>query len=141
MGGPAFAAQPRVLVPFPSPSRFSALAARHGKTIRLATKSVRVPALIRRILDVGAPAFQGLMCFSTAEARYLGVDEGHDDIMVAYPCAVHDLADIWALAVDHGKRVQVCVRRMRRDHALRAHARRPVSLLTIGVRHVRTARP
>ncbi len=54
-----------------------------GLGLRLATKSVRVPALLRRVLDSGPP-FQGLMCFSAEEARFLG-DQGFDDLLVAYP--------------------------------------------------------
>jgi len=54
-----------------------------GHTLRLATKSVRVPALIRRALDHGAP-FQGLMSFCAEEAAYLA-GEGFDDLLVAYP--------------------------------------------------------
>jgi D-serine deaminase-like pyridoxal phosphate-dependent protein len=52
-------------------------------TLRLATKSVRVPALIRRALDHGAP-FQGLMCFSAEEVRFLA-SQGFDDLLLAYP--------------------------------------------------------
>jgi hypothetical protein len=96
-----------VVAVIPPLSRFSALAQRQGKTVRLATKSVRVPDLIKRALEVGAPTFRGLMCFSAAEARYWGVDAGLDDLMIAYPSAVHDLGDVWVLAVDHNKAVQV----------------------------------
>lgn len=55
-----------------------------GKTMRLATKSVRVPALIQRIMEVGGDSFQGLMCFSVLEAEFLS-SLGLDDFLVAYP--------------------------------------------------------
>ena len=64
-----------------------------GQSLRLATKSVRVPALIRRVLEFGAP-FVGLMCFSAREAQAL-VGEGLDDLLVAYPTV--DEADLRAL--------------------------------------------
>jgi len=54
-----------------------------GLALRLATKSVRVPALIRRVLDTGAP-FSGLMCYSAEEAGFLA-EQGFDDLLVAYP--------------------------------------------------------
>ncbi len=68
-----------------------------GHTLRLATKSVRVPALIRRVLAHGPP-FTGLMCFSAHEAAALA-GEGLDDLLVAYPTA--DAADLEALRALH----------------------------------------
>ncbi len=62
-----------------------------GKTMRLATKSVRVPALIQRILDQGGDCFKGMMCFSVREAQYLS-SLGLDDFLVAYPFV--QLADL-----------------------------------------------
>lgn len=55
----------------------------HGHHLRLATKSVRVPALIRRILDSGEP-YRGLMCYAVEEVCALA-DQGFDDFLVAYP--------------------------------------------------------
>lgn len=52
-------------------------------TIRVATKSIRVPQLIQRALDYGAP-YKGLMCFAAEEAAHLAA-LGFDDILVAYP--------------------------------------------------------
>lgn len=54
-----------------------------GKAIRVATKSLRVPELLRRALDRGAP-YRGLMCYSAREAAYLH-GEGFQDLLVAYP--------------------------------------------------------
>lgn len=53
-----------------------------GLTLRLATKSVRVPALLRRVLE--RPFARGLMCYSTREAEWLA-ERGFDDLFVAYP--------------------------------------------------------
>lgn len=55
-----------------------------GKTMRVASKSVRVPALLRRILEKGGPTFRGLLCYSAAEAEFLR-QEGFTDLVVAYP--------------------------------------------------------
>lgn len=55
-----------------------------GKTLRVASKSVRHVGLLRRILDRGGDLFRGLMCFTLEEASFL-VDEGFDDLLVAYP--------------------------------------------------------
>jgi len=54
-----------------------------GHTLRMATKSIRVPSLIRRALDHGAP-YQGLMCFSAEEISFLA-GQGFDDLLLAYP--------------------------------------------------------
>ena len=50
---------------------------------------------------------EGLMCFSVAEARYLALEQGHDDLMVAYPCTKQDLEAVWEVVVVHGKNMQV----------------------------------
>lgn len=52
-------------------------------TIRVATKSIRVPELIQRILKSGAP-YKGLMCFSADEVDFLA-QQGFDDFLLAYP--------------------------------------------------------
>ncbi|MCJ8014665.1 amino acid deaminase/aldolase [Paenibacillus sp. KQZ6P-2] len=54
-----------------------------SKNIRIATKSVRSTALLKRILH-RSPLFCGLMCFSPEEAIYL-VKQGMDDIVMGYP--------------------------------------------------------
>lgn len=80
---------------------------RPSRTLRLATKSVRVPALIRRALDQGAP-YRGLMCYSALEARWLHA-QGFDDFLVAYPSVQpSDLAALRALH-DRGARVALVI--------------------------------
>eukprot|EP00043_Microstomoeca_roanoka_P011419 m.107484 g.107484 ORF g.107484 m.107484 type:complete len:446 (-) comp15189_c0_seq2:13-1350(-) len=64
-------------------------AERYRKTIRMATKSVRVPALIARALKLSR-TFQGLMCYNAREALFLyeylkGEGIHCDDFLVAYP--------------------------------------------------------
>ncbi|RKH10974.1 amino acid deaminase/aldolase [Corallococcus sp. CA047B] len=54
-----------------------------GLPVRLATKSVRCVALLRRVLD-GHPGFQGLMCFSADEAVRLR-ERGFTDLLMGYP--------------------------------------------------------
>jgi D-serine deaminase-like pyridoxal phosphate-dependent protein len=70
---------------------FAEVARRGGKTIRLATKSVRVPWLVWRALSVAPDVFQGLMCYSVDEAAWW-VRRGVQDVLVAYPVA--QLADV-----------------------------------------------
>lgn len=55
-----------------------------GKRIRIASKSVRVPALLERILKHSG-IFQGLMCYSPREAVFLS-QQGFDDLLMGYPC-------------------------------------------------------
>lgn len=54
-----------------------------GKPVRVASKSVRVPALIRRAL--AHDGFRGVLAFTLAEALWLEEHEVSDDLLVAYP--------------------------------------------------------
>lgn len=54
-----------------------------AKQIRVASKSVRSVAILKRILDDGAP-FRGIMSFTGAEAVFLS-QKGFDDLLLGYP--------------------------------------------------------
>ncbi len=54
-----------------------------GKHIRLASKSLRSGAVLRHILAAHS-CFQGIMCFTAAEAVYLAA-QGFDDLLIGYP--------------------------------------------------------
>ncbi|HCI80625.1 MAG TPA: amino acid aldolase [Ktedonobacter sp.] len=54
-----------------------------GKRIRLASKSLRSVAVLRRILTSNT-CFQGIMCFTALEAVYLA-SQGFDDLLIGYP--------------------------------------------------------
>lgn len=66
--------------------RLRAAVAGSGKTLRVASKSVRHVGLLRRIMERGGEVFRGLMCFTHEEAAFLSA-EGFDDLLVAYPSA------------------------------------------------------
>ena len=67
------------------------LARRAGGTpIRVASKSLRVPALISRAL--ASPGFAGVLGYTLAEALWLVENRISDDVVVAYPSV-----DRWAL--------------------------------------------
>ena len=66
-----------------------------GKPIRVASKSVRVRALLERVLRMDG--FQGIMSFTLAESIWLA-RAGFDDILLAYPSA--DRAGYAELAAD-----------------------------------------
>lgn len=78
-----------------------------GQTLRLATKSVRVPALMKRILDTGAP-YQGLMCYTAEEAVYL-TSQGFDDILIAYPTRQQRDYHLLREAHEQGKTIRLMV--------------------------------
>ncbi len=63
--------------------RIAATIAGSGKTLRVASKSVRHLGLLRRIMARGE-GFAGLMCFTAEEAGLLA-GGGFDDLLVAYP--------------------------------------------------------
>jgi D-serine deaminase-like pyridoxal phosphate-dependent protein len=54
-----------------------------GKPIRLASKSVRVPALIERAL--ANPRFHGVLAYTLREAMWLERQGITDDVVIAYP--------------------------------------------------------
>jgi D-serine deaminase-like pyridoxal phosphate-dependent protein len=61
------------------------------KKIRLATKSIRSPALLKKILNESA-LFQGLMTYTLEESLWLR-DLGFKDILLAYPCVERELLE------------------------------------------------
>jgi len=54
-----------------------------GKPIRVASKSLRVPALIERAL--AAPGFAGVLAYTLREALWLQEHGVSDDVVIAYP--------------------------------------------------------
>jgi len=55
----------------------------HGKPIRVASKSLRVPALIERAL--ATPGFHGVLAYTLREALWLEEQGITDDLVIAYP--------------------------------------------------------
>ena len=79
-----------------------------GPTLRLASKSIRVPAVLRRLLDAG-PRVRGVMTWSTAELRLLA-DHGFTDLLHGYPVGRRADADVFAdLAARPGMRAVAMV--------------------------------
>ncbi|ONI82110.1 alanine racemase [Saccharothrix sp. ALI-22-I] len=58
-----------------------------GRPIRVASKSVRVRALLERVL--ARPGYEGVMCYSLAEALWLSSVNLSEDLLVAYPTVDH----------------------------------------------------
>jgi D-serine deaminase-like pyridoxal phosphate-dependent protein len=65
-----------------------------GSPIRVASKSVRVRAVLDAVLDL--PGYRGILAYTLAEALWLA--ETHDDVVVGYPSV--DRASIARLAAD-----------------------------------------
>ncbi|ANH39458.1 D-threonine aldolase [Nocardioides dokdonensis FR1436] len=59
-----------------------------GTPLRLASKSVRVPALLRRAL--ARDGFRGVLSYTLREALWLEEQEISDDLLVAYPTVDRD---------------------------------------------------
>ncbi|HKD75215.1 MAG TPA: amino acid deaminase/aldolase, partial [Ktedonobacterales bacterium] len=77
------------------------------KRIRLASKSIRSVAILRRLLDAD-PRFQGIMCFTAREAVWLA-SQGFDDLLIGYPTwQLDDIAAV-AHAVAAGKQITLMV--------------------------------
>ena len=78
-----------------------------GKRIRVASKSLRCVAVMRRVLEADA-CFQGIMCFTAREAVYLA-GQGFSDLLIGYPTYnTEDLAVV-AKATDEGARITLMV--------------------------------
>jgi D-serine deaminase-like pyridoxal phosphate-dependent protein len=77
-------------------------------TLRVATKSIRVPQLISHILERGGPRFQGLMTYSAAETAFLA-DQGFDDFLLAYPVGRSGESRVLAQTVAEGARLVVAI--------------------------------
>ncbi len=67
-----------------------------GKPVRVASKSLRVPALISRALE--APGFSGILAYSLREALWLHEQGACDDIVLGYPTV--DRPALASLAAD-----------------------------------------
>jgi D-serine deaminase-like pyridoxal phosphate-dependent protein len=71
-------------------------------TIRIASKSVRHPWLLRYLLDLDRARFRGLLCYHAHEAAFLA-GLGFEDLLVAYPVSRPDearaIADLAAAGV------------------------------------------
>lgn len=74
-----------------------------GKTLRVASKSVRVPGLLRRAL--ASPGARGVMTFAATETLALAED-GFDDLLLAYPTVQRSDCDA---LVGAGRRARVSV--------------------------------
>lgn len=78
-----------------------------GKRIRVASKSLRCVAALRRVLEADA-CFQGLMCFTAREAVYLAT-QGFKDLLIGYPAwNTGDLAAV-ANATAEGAQITLMV--------------------------------
>lgn len=86
----------------------NAIAADAGKTLRVASKSIRTPDLLRKLLDEGAPTVRGLMTYTVTETAFLA-EQGFDDLLVAYPSAQKSDAELLARMTKDGRVVAIVV--------------------------------
>ncbi len=80
----------------------------HRIPLRPATKSLRVPFLIKRLLAHPSGLLRGVMCYSAREAEYLST-LGIDDFLLAYPAFQQPDLDSVANLASEGKRISVVV--------------------------------
>ena len=73
-----------------------------GKPIRVASKSLRCPLLLERILQRD-PGFRGILGYTLPEALWLA-EHGFDDLVVAYPTADRTVIGELARANDRSER-------------------------------------
>lgn len=103
----------------------------HGKRVRVASKSLRSVAVIRRILAAD-PCFHGIMCYTAQEAAFLA-SRGFEDLLIAYPAwNEQDIAAV-ARATAAGKHITLmvdCTEHVEQIETVAAHhgVRLPVCL-------------
>lgn len=78
-----------------------------GKRIRVASKSLRCVAAIRRVLEADA-CFQGIMCFTAREAAYLA-GLGFKDLLIGYPTWNNEDIGLVARATAEGAQITLMV--------------------------------
>ena len=93
-----------------------------SKHIRVASKSVRSVAVLRRIL-AASPVFRGLMCFTAREAAWLA-GQGFDDLLIGYPAWHADDLAIVAQATANGAHITLMVDSVAHVEQAEAVARR-----------------
>lgn len=78
-----------------------------GKKVRVASKSIRCPEVLRRIL-ARDDTYQGIMCYTAEEAAFLA-RQGFDDLLLGYPqWHAEALQDVISL-IREGKRITFMV--------------------------------
>ncbi len=79
-----------------------------GKSIRVASKSIRCLELLKRVFEKGGDVFQGVLAFTMEEASFL-IDNGLDDIIVAYPSTQQSDLDIFVEKTRSGANLSLVV--------------------------------
>jgi D-serine deaminase-like pyridoxal phosphate-dependent protein len=85
-----------------------AVAKAAGKTVRIATKSVRSPALTKRLLELGDGVARGLMTYAATETAFLFA-RGFNDLLLAYPTVQKSDAEILCGLVQNGATLSIVV--------------------------------
>ncbi|MCS6900838.1 MAG: alanine racemase [Myxococcales bacterium] len=81
---------------------------RSGKTLRIATKSLRCVELMRYIQRQGGAPVQGWMTYDASEMAFLA-DRGFDDLLLAYPTMQRQDAEALASLAARGAKVATVV--------------------------------
>ncbi len=107
---------------FEANTRLIASLAGH-KPLRVATKSVRCPALLNHVRELGGSSFRGLMTYTASETEFLA-SLGETDLLLAYPTMQPSDAEILAQLNAAKTRARVVVDDFAQVEILAAAARR-----------------
>ncbi|HRB67166.1 MAG TPA: amino acid deaminase/aldolase [Chitinophagales bacterium] len=78
-----------------------------NQTIRIASKSIRCTAILKRIL-ASDPIYKGIMCFTGNEALFL-IEQGFDDLLLGYPIVNEMEIKQICEATKSGKKIKLMV--------------------------------
>ena len=93
-----------------------------NKTLRLASKSIRCPALLRYLTDRSGGVIRGVLTYAAAETAFLA-EQGFDDLLLAYPTVQESDANLLAATNARGASAAVVVDAVEHLTALDAAAR------------------
>ncbi len=93
-----------------------------GKTMRIASKSVRCVALLKRLVEKGGDKVKGIMSFTVEEADFLA-RQGFDDLLIAYPSMQQSDMELMAGMARRGVDVSIVVDDVEHVRALGAAGR------------------
>lgn len=86
--------------------RAVAVVAAQGKTLRIASKSLRNIGLMKRVQARGGATVRGVLAFAAREAPFL-VEHGFEDVIVGYPTGLESDAKAVAAANANGATVAI----------------------------------
>lgn len=79
------------------------------KYLRIASKSIRVPHLMKYVHKQAPETCRGIMAYTVEEAAYLAMEHGFDNLLVAYPSVQASDLEALASAIKAGRNISIII--------------------------------